>query len=218
MRWLQALFSLSVTLGFGVLSSHGPPRPPPTQRPVVSRTWLDLLPLGQPGTQSRQRVSPRILHLVAGVVPSPPPIAHFLPLPAIVQVTEPKQVQPVAVSGTASPSPARSPVEVSQAHVAPAPAPVATAPQPSGWVDQVSASQRAAWERVAVCEESGNWATQGSVYSGGLGISEANWVAFGGQRLFGNEWSASEDQQITIAAGIQGNLPIPDQYGCTGSW
>jgi hypothetical protein len=82
--------------------------------------------------------------------------------------------------------------------------------------DTVTPLERAAWERVAMCEEGGNWHADGPTYAGGLGISRANWAAFGGLRDFGNEASASEDAQILVAMRIQTNPP--DQSGCTGSW
>ena len=56
-------------------------------------------------------------------------------------------------------------------------------PAPAGPVDTVTPDQRAAWERVAMCEEGGNWHADGSTFSGGLGISRANWVAYGGRRV-----------------------------------
>jgi len=74
----------------------------------------------------------------------------------------------------------------------------------------------AMWDRVNVCEEGGDWHVQGAVYSGGLGISEANWRAFGGERDFGPEWGATPQQQVIVAERIQ---PYPpDQNGCEGSW
>jgi hypothetical protein len=82
----------------------------------------------------------------------------------------------------------------------------------------VTDAQRAAWSKVNVCEEGGNWHVQGSMYQGGLGISVTNWVAYGGLRDFGPEWAASPDQQIIVAMRIEGNGYVPDQYGCSGGW
>ena len=85
-----------------------------------------------------------------------------------------------------------------------------------GWADPVTPAERAAWYRVNACEEAGNWHVQGTVYSGGLGISETNWYAYGGQSAFGNEWAATPDEQIVIAMRID---PYPpDQNGCAGGW
>ena len=78
------------------------------------------------------------------------------------------------------------------------------------------------WEKVALCETGSNWHTRGPIYSGGLGILESNWRAYGGQRLFGNEWSASAAEQIYIAIRIQALNGyagyVPDQYGCGHGW
>jgi hypothetical protein len=95
-------------------------------------------------------------------------------------------------------------------------APVTAAPAPAAstsW-DTVTPYQRAAWERVAMCEESGNWAADGSVFSGGLGISRANWAAFGGYAFASEGAMATEDEQILVAERIQSSPP--DQGGCAG--
>jgi hypothetical protein len=92
--------------------------------------------------------------------------------------------------------------------VAPAPAP---APVP---VDTVTPDQRAAWERVAMCEEGGNWQADGPRFSGGLGITRANWAAYGGLQYAPSGALATPDQQIMVAQRIQGT--VPDQYGCRG--
>jgi len=73
----------------------------------------------------------------------------------------------------------------------------------------------AEWEKVAICEEGGNWAVRGSTYSGGLGISNVNWVAFGGTQFAANAADATPAEQVIIARRIQ--LNPPDQYGCA-SW
>ena len=93
---------------------------------------------------------------------------------------------------------------------APAPAP---APPPVP-VDTVTPAQRAAWERVAMCEEGGNWQADGPRFSGGLGITRANWAAYGGLQYAPSGAQATPDQQIMVAQRIQGT--VPDQYGCRG--
>ncbi len=100
--------------------------------------------------------------------------------------------------------------------VAPAAAPATPAPAaaPAGPVDTVTPEQRSAWERVAMCEESGDWAADGGQFSGGLGISRANWIAYGGGEFAPEGAMASEDQQIMVAERIQPTAP--DQYGCHG--
>ena len=98
--------------------------------------------------------------------------------------------------------------------VAPAPAAAAAAQVPPGPVDSVTPDQRAAWERVAMCEESGDWHADGGRFSGGLGISRANWIAYGGGEFAPEGAMATEDQQIMVAERIQSSAP--DQYGCRG--
>ena len=104
------------------------------------------------------------------------------------------------------------------ATAAAAPAAPATAAAPAapaaGPVDTVTPAQRSAWERVAMCEESGDWAADGGQFSGGLGISRANWIAYGGGEFAPEGAMATEDQQIMVAERIQPTAP--DQYGCHG--
>ena len=80
----------------------------------------------------------------------------------------------------------------------------------------VTDADRVAWQKVAICEESGNWFVQGSVYSGGLGMLNSTWVAYGGLEFAPNAGLATIDQQIIVAKRIQTNPP--DQNGCSGSW
>jgi hypothetical protein len=97
------------------------------------------------------------------------------------------------------------------------PAPVAASapvPVPAGPVDTVTPEQRAAWERVALCEEGGDWSADGGRFSGGLGITRANWSAYGGGAYAPEGALATEDQQIMVAERIQPSAP--DQYGCHG--
>jgi hypothetical protein len=85
----------------------------------------------------------------------------------------------------------------------------------SGSGDTVTAAERAAWERVAVCEEGGNWNADGGRFSGGLGITRTNWIAYGGGAYAPEGAMASEDEQIMVAERIQSSPP--DQGGCH-SW
>jgi len=81
----------------------------------------------------------------------------------------------------------------------------------------VTPAEFAAWSKVNACEEgAGNWHQRGPVYSGGLGISETNWVVYFGQRDFGDEASATPDQQIMVAERIQPNPP--DQNDTCAAW
>jgi hypothetical protein len=85
----------------------------------------------------------------------------------------------------------------------------------SGPGDTVTPAERAAWERVAVCEEGGNWSADGGRFSGGLGITRTNWIAYGGGTYAPEGAMASEDEQIMVAERIQSSPP--DQGGCH-SW
>ena len=87
-------------------------------------------------------------------------------------------------------------------------------PEPVGPIDTVTPDQRAAWEQVAMCEEGGDWSSDGSSFSGGLGITRANWDAYGGLEFAPEGAEASEDQQIMVAERIQPTPP--DQGGCRG--
>jgi Transglycosylase-like domain len=87
-------------------------------------------------------------------------------------------------------------------------------PVPAGPVDTVTPAQRTAWERVAMCEEGGNWNAESSRFSGGLGITRANWDVYGGRAFAPEGAMATEDQQIMVAQRIQPDAP--DQYGCRG--
>ena len=65
-----------------------------------------------------------------------------------------------------------------------------------------------------MCEEGGDWSSDGSRFSGGLGITRSNWAAYGGQQYAPEGAEATEDEQIMVAERIQ-SYP-PDQDGCRG--
>ena len=88
-------------------------------------------------------------------------------------------------------------------------------PPPPGPVDTVTPAQRAAWDRVAMCEEGGNWQADGPRFSGGLGITRANWAIYGGLQYAADAAEATPDEQIMVAERIQSSPP--DQGGCS-SW
>jgi hypothetical protein len=92
--------------------------------------------------------------------------------------------------------------------------PVPAPPVPAGPVDTVTPYERAAWEQVAMCEEGGDWESDGGAFSGGLGISRANWDAYGGLQYAPEGAEATEDEQIMVAEHIQADPP--DQDGCRG--
>jgi len=78
--------------------------------------------------------------------------------------------------------------------------------------NEVTPKERVEWSRVNVCEEGGRWHVQGAEYSGGLGISNTNWIAYGGRQFSSTAAFATPDEQIVVAMRIQPNAP--DQDGC----
>jgi hypothetical protein len=97
-----------------------------------------------------------------------------------------------------------------------------------GWTagavsDGITAYQRAAWSRVNMCEEGGAWNVDGSLYSGGLGFSRANWNQFNTFGFPADAADATPDQQIRVAVAFAtrywGNPnAAPDQSGCSGGY
>lgn len=74
-----------------------------------------------------------------------------------------------------------------------------------------------AWSRVASCE-SGGWRVLGYAYPDSLGISRANWLAFGGTPLSpGPVSAATRAMEIRVADRLIAHYQaaIPDQWGCT---
>jgi hypothetical protein len=70
----------------------------------------------------------------------------------------------------------------------------------------------AAWSRVAVCENAGWNPPRGPAYPDSLGISRANWVAYGGGADLSPAVQIAVGQRIEAAAGLAGF--VPDQEGC----
>lgn len=120
-------------------------------------------------------------------------------------------VREVATTTTTVPPTTTTTTNIVTTTTAPS-APVTLSTDPSIVTD----ADRAAWQKVAICEEGGDWTVQGSVYSGGLGMLNSTWVAYGGLEFAPNAGLATIDQQIIVAKRIQTNPP--DQNGCSGSW
>jgi len=79
----------------------------------------------------------------------------------------------------------------------------------------VTAADVAAWTKVAICEQGGNWYVRGSMYSGGLGISNTNWAYYSrGMGVPASAADATPIQQIAVAKKINAGYQVPDQYGC----
>ena len=78
------------------------------------------------------------------------------------------------------------------------------------------------WEKVAVCETGYNWNSRGSWYSGGLGITNHNWIEYGGGQFADNAADATPEEQVYIARKIEQGAGlgdyVPDQWGCGHGW
>lgn len=57
----------------------------------------------------------------------------------------------------------------------------------------------ATWDRVAWCEERGDWTVVGSSYSGGLGFANSTWDAWGGRQYAPRAGMASRNDQVLVA-------------------
>jgi hypothetical protein len=132
-------------------------------------------------------------------LPFDPAAANLFRLIPVALVSTVNTTTPAAPTAPVTPAPAAAP---------------AKAAAPAGPVDTVTPYQRAEWERVAMCEEGGDWSADGGEFSGGLGISRANWDAFGGLQYAPEGAEATPDEQIMVAERIQGYPP--DQHGCAG--
>ena len=72
------------------------------------------------------------------------------------------------------------------------------------------------WDAVAVCEE-GGWGRYGfPAYPDSLGITAANWAAWGG----GTDLSPAAQAAVGARGEASFGTPqfVPDQDGCAGSW
>jgi len=69
------------------------------------------------------------------------------------------------------------------------------------------------WDEIARCETGGNWAMVGKTYSGGLGIYNGTWNAFGGQQFASNPGLATREQQIIVAERIRARYGF-GAWGC----
>lgn len=81
----------------------------------------------------------------------------------------------------------------------------------------------AAWAKVNICEESGNWHVDGATYSGGLGFSHANWAQFNTFGYPADAANATPEQQVEVATMFAlhyyGSVDwAPDQNGCGGGY
>jgi resuscitation-promoting factor RpfB len=69
------------------------------------------------------------------------------------------------------------------------------------------------WDNIARCETGSNWSMQGPMFSGGLGIYNGTWNAFGGQQFGANAGLATREQQIIVAERIRARYGF-GAWGC----
>jgi resuscitation-promoting factor RpfB len=69
------------------------------------------------------------------------------------------------------------------------------------------------WQAIANCETGGNWSIVAPTYSGGLGIYNGTWNAFGGQQFASNPGLATREQQIIVAERIRAKYGF-SAWGC----
>lgn len=70
-----------------------------------------------------------------------------------------------------------------------------------------------AWDRIAQCESTGNWAANtGNKYYGGLQFDKGTWDAYGGDQYAAYPYQASRAQQIAVAEKVR------DSRGGYGAW
>ena len=69
------------------------------------------------------------------------------------------------------------------------------------------------WQAIANCETGGNWSIVAPTYSGGLGIYNGTWNAFGGQQFASNPGLATREQQIIVAERIRAKYGF-GAWGC----
>jgi len=74
------------------------------------------------------------------------------------------------------------------------------------------------WYKVNICEMGGTWHSVGPIYSGGLGMRNINWIAYGGLKFAPNAGLATPEEQVYIARKIEGSNYVPDQNGCGQGW
>jgi murein DD-endopeptidase MepM/ murein hydrolase activator NlpD len=61
-----------------------------------------------------------------------------------------------------------------------------------------SAATMEQWDRLAMCESSGNW-SDGGTYSGGLQFDSSTWAAYGGTAYAPTAGQATKEEQIKVA-------------------
>lgn len=161
--------------------------------------WVSTAP-AHVVTHPQSRITkPPVAALVVPSPPAPPPP------PVVVVVPQPTAPPPVVVVPPPPPPPP--------------PTPVATTPTALG----ITPAQIAAWSKVDICEEGGNWHVVGAVYSGGLGFSNVNWTTLNTFGFPATAAAATPDQQVRVAVAFAVRYygtpnAAPDQPRCGGGY
>lgn len=112
--------------------------------------------------------------------------------------TEAPTTTTTEVPTTVAPATTAPPAAVEPATTA-APPPPSPAPEPQG----PGLPPDSYWDRMAVCETAGNWAHYpNGTYTGGLGIYNQTWLAWGGGEFAPKAGQATREQQIIVANRI----------------
>lgn len=78
-----------------------------------------------------------------------------------------------------------------------------TASMVFGTTGSANAATVGTWDRVAMCESSGNWhINTGNGYYGGLQFTHRTWIGFGGGAFAYNAHQAGKMEQIAIAERV----------------
>ena len=111
-------------------------------------------------------------------------------------------------------------VATSMLSVSPADAPTAQASVPTTTIalPLVTPAQFAQWGQVAWCETHSNWSREGSWHDGGLGMTQAAWVKYGGLTYAPRPHLATPEEQVLIATRINAGYQVPDQDGECHAW
>lgn len=142
-------------------------------------------------------------------------VADAVELGAAVQSSQSQAAQMIAGLGTSAGAAGTLPDVISSPTT-----PVSMSPSasdPPG--DTVSDYQRAAWDKVNVCEQGGQWNLDGATHPGGLGFTAANWARFNSFGFPPDAAEASADQQIQVATAFAAYYwgspnAAPDQDEC----
>lgn len=80
---------------------------------------------------------------------------------------------------------------------------VAAVPVVGTGATEAQAASGATWDRLALCESSGDWDIHtGNGYSGGLQFSPSTWTGFGGGQYAAQAQDATREEQIAVAEKV----------------